>query len=73
VTVENRWDWVPGWVAESPEDISHGLCDACAAYYYPADREVDSFPETIHTTSSVEPASFRQPSPSGGGEERAGR
>jgi PAS fold len=29
-----RWDWVPAYVATPGANISHGLCDACAAFYY---------------------------------------
>ena len=28
------WDWVPAFVASPPENISHGLCAMCLAYYY---------------------------------------
>lgn len=30
----DQWDWVPAWVAESPNNISHGLCKPCFDYYY---------------------------------------
>lgn len=30
----NRWDWVPAWVKEMPEETSHGLCPACYGHYY---------------------------------------
>jgi hypothetical protein len=33
--VPQRWDWVPAWVAESPSNTSHGLCEACLDFYYP--------------------------------------
>ncbi len=29
------WDWVPVWVAEPPERVSHGLCPPCLGHYYP--------------------------------------
>jgi hypothetical protein len=29
------WDWVPAFVEKQPEKVSHGLCNACLAYYYP--------------------------------------
>lgn len=29
-----RWDWVPGYVADMPPNVSHGLCPPCARYYY---------------------------------------
>lgn len=29
-----RWDWVPGFVARMPANVSHGLCPPCAAFYY---------------------------------------
>ena len=31
---ERIWDWIPDWVRESPKNTSHGLCVACATYYY---------------------------------------
>jgi len=30
-----RWDWIPAWVTEPPENTSHGLCEVCFRYYYP--------------------------------------
>jgi hypothetical protein len=30
-----QWDWVPEYVARSPENCSHGICRMCAPYYYP--------------------------------------
>lgn len=30
-----RWDWIPAWVREPPENTSHGLCEVCFRYYYP--------------------------------------
>jgi hypothetical protein len=30
-----RWDWVPAFVETPPEQVSHGLCGPCLAYYYP--------------------------------------
>jgi len=30
-----QWDWVPDWVASSPAEISHGICQVCAEYFYP--------------------------------------
>ncbi|GFE61750.1 hypothetical protein [Geobacter sp. AOG2] len=31
-----RWDWIPAWVRQPPERTSHGLCELCLNYYYPA-------------------------------------
>lgn len=31
-----RWDWVPGYVATRPPNVSHGLCPGCEAYYWGA-------------------------------------
>jgi hypothetical protein len=31
---EDRWDWIPEWVAESPKRTSHGLCAPCRGHYY---------------------------------------
>jgi hypothetical protein len=31
----NTWDWVPDLVAERHLDVSHSLCPACLAHYYP--------------------------------------
>jgi len=31
------WDWIPDWVAESPERTSHGLCPICHGHFYPPD------------------------------------
>lgn len=28
------WDWVPAWVARSPSETSHGLCDLCLVHFY---------------------------------------
>lgn len=28
-----RWDWVPGFVAAPPPNLSHGLCEACFEFY----------------------------------------
>jgi len=33
-----RWDWIPAWVRRPPQRTSHGLCDLCLSYYYPAKR-----------------------------------
>tara|TARA_R110002072_G_scaffold241027_1_gene399505 strand:+ start:43587 stop:44174 length:588 start_codon:yes stop_codon:yes gene_type:complete len=32
---ENRWDWVPEYVAKLPPDTSHSLCGSCSGFYYP--------------------------------------
>jgi hypothetical protein len=29
-----RWDWVPFWVQNPPESVSHCFCDLCMASYY---------------------------------------
>ena len=29
-----RWDWVPGLVANMPANVSHGLCEACMAFHF---------------------------------------
>jgi hypothetical protein len=29
------WDWVPEWLNEYPERMSHGLCEPCYGYFYP--------------------------------------
>jgi len=31
------WDWVPALVAQPVENLTHGLCEACAAYYFGPD------------------------------------
>jgi hypothetical protein len=31
-----RWDWVPAFVRDPPAKISHGLCEVCLEWYYPA-------------------------------------
>lgn len=31
----NTWDWVPGFVAVQPDNLSHGLCPTCFQYHYP--------------------------------------
>jgi len=28
------WDWVPALVAQPADNLSHGLCEACSAYYF---------------------------------------
>jgi hypothetical protein len=33
------WDWVPGFLARLPENLTHGLCPICFRYYYPQGRE----------------------------------
>ena len=34
---EQRWDWVPAFVAHPPRNLSHGICGACAPLYYVAE------------------------------------
>lgn len=34
-TVHDQWDWVPVWVAQSPPNTSHGLCQTCLDFHYP--------------------------------------
>ena len=29
-----RWDWVPDVVRAPPPNLSHGLCEPCACFYY---------------------------------------
>lgn len=29
------WDWIPGFVANTPQMVSHGLCGLCLQYHYP--------------------------------------
>jgi hypothetical protein len=29
-----RWDWIPAFVANLPENASHGLCKNCRAFYF---------------------------------------
>ena len=36
-TNPTRWDWVPAYVANPRDNITHGLCTACYRYYYPTD------------------------------------
>lgn len=31
--VGKQWDWVPSYVASPPNNLSHGLCEACFEYY----------------------------------------
>jgi len=33
--VQDRWDWVPDWVDEPPEETSHTVCTVCFEYFYP--------------------------------------
>ncbi|MBA3539592.1 MAG: hypothetical protein H0T79_08170 [Deltaproteobacteria bacterium] len=30
-----RWDWVPAFVADLPQNVTNGLCPPCARYYPP--------------------------------------
>jgi len=30
----DRWDWIPAWVKEIPENTSHGICPICFDHYY---------------------------------------
>jgi hypothetical protein len=32
--MQERWDWVPGFVEKRPFRVSHGLCPPCYEYYY---------------------------------------
>ena len=32
---DSRWDWVPSYLHQPPAPVSHGLCPACMAYFYP--------------------------------------
>jgi len=29
-----RWDWVPAWLHQPPDNVSHGLCGPCAVFYW---------------------------------------
>ncbi len=29
------WDWVPSYVEEPPERVSHGICAVCLNLFYP--------------------------------------
>jgi hypothetical protein len=31
----NSWLWIPQWVKQSSENVSHTLCELCLDYYYP--------------------------------------
>jgi hypothetical protein len=31
-----RWDWIPEWTTAFPVATSHGLCETCFRFYYPA-------------------------------------
>lgn len=31
----DTWDFVPAWVVDEPENLSHGFCRLCFRYYYP--------------------------------------
>jgi hypothetical protein len=33
------WDWVPGYVADPPEPVSHDICPVCLSVFYPVDGE----------------------------------
>jgi hypothetical protein len=33
LSTPTAWDWVPDWVRELPEHVSHGLCPVCASFY----------------------------------------
>jgi hypothetical protein len=35
---DSAWDWIPAWVATSPESTSHGICPPCLGYYWGAPR-----------------------------------
>lgn len=39
-SAERRWDWVPAFVAHPPQNLSHGICDACAPIYYGEDSAI---------------------------------
>lgn len=34
----DRWDWIPRWVQNPPENTSHGLCTLCLEHYYPEEE-----------------------------------
>jgi hypothetical protein len=34
--VDGGWELVPAWIAHPPHPVSHGLCDVCLEYHYPA-------------------------------------
>ena len=42
------WDWVPQYVAEQPEAVSHGLCPVCSAYFYSHTGPITPSPATFH-------------------------
>ena len=33
--VPYAWDWVAAWIRRTPDNVSHGICEACLGYYYP--------------------------------------
>lgn len=35
LTGRRRWDWVPSYLQSTPVAVSHGLCESCAAFYWP--------------------------------------
>jgi hypothetical protein len=44
------WDWIADWEHSPPKNTSHGLCAACAAYYYFArDPKIDSGAQPFRT------------------------
>ena len=36
LAVGDTWHWLPAFVKNPPERVSHGLCCACLEYHYPA-------------------------------------
>lgn len=36
----DAWDWIPVYVSNLPEDVSHGLCPVCFRYHFPAEVEL---------------------------------
>lgn len=37
-----RWDWVPLWITNPPEFVSHSLCPPCFDYYYVMPSALDT-------------------------------
>ena len=48
---QSTWDWVARWVKEIPKNVSHGICETCAGFYYSSDKFDDDQPTTFSTGS----------------------
>jgi hypothetical protein len=47
------WDWVPAWIKHmpAPQDVSHGICPMCFAFYYSERKRAGDEPQNFSPIS----------------------